>query len=388
MQLPMRTPPARDTLQPDTLDLFVGRSAERLLQGGADAIPQLFGAWLRAWYIQLLLILPRLLVAAVAAAIILAVTLWLRARLAGEGHHEERSGRAHTVGVIGVLIAAATAAALIGATTLAAAILSFGFFYVIAAVVQILTPRLLGHGRATPEALDMLLVVARYTLITLGTVEALSTLGLNLGGILAGIGILGLAVGFAAQDTLANVIAGFVILWDRPIRVGDWVRIGEATGRVRRLTLRSTRLETRDDGILVIPNKEIVSDRVFNFSLRNLTRVRVPVDVAYDSDIAAARRVMLESVPEAETISAKPDPVVAVTELGDNGVTMELIFFITDPRDMQPLRWSISEKILLAFRDAGVTIPFPQRDLWLRNPEVLPVAGNGASPPEAAESSA
>ena len=220
---------------------------------------------------------------------------------------------------------------------------------------------------AAPEALDLALSVARYALLILGVVQALDTLGLNLGGVIAGLGILGLAVGFAAQDAFANLIAGFLILWDRSMRVGDWVRIGDAEGRVRRITLRTTRIETRDAGILVMPNKDVTGTTLYNFSLRNLTRVRVPVGVAYDTDVDAARAALLALVPDERYVSAEPAPFVAVTALADSAVTMELVFHVTDPREVMRLRWRLFEEILVTFRQQGLEIAFPQMDVHLRD---------------------
>jgi small conductance mechanosensitive channel len=132
------------------------------------------------------------------------------------------------------------------------------------------------------------------------------------------------------------------------------------------MTLRTTRLETLDDGIMVLPNKEVTGSRIYNYSLRNLTRVRVAVDVNYDADILAARRVMEELVPDDDFISPRPEPFVAVTALGDSAVRLELVLFITEPREMYGLRWQLNEAILLAFRTADIEITYPHLNLHLR----------------------
>jgi small conductance mechanosensitive channel len=278
---------------------------------------------------------------------------------------EETPGTSLTV--IGVLLAAISASAILGAASLAAALLTFTLFYALASTLRALRGVAMRRWDTSPEAVELVITVGRYALLTVGTVDALATLGLNLGGVLAGLGILGLAVGFAAQDSLANLIAGFVILWDRPFRVGHWVRIGDnVEGRIRRMTLRTTRLETLDDGIMVLPNKEVTSSRIYNFSLRSLTRVRVAVDVNYDADILAAREVLTGLVPDVDFISPRPAPFVAVTALGDSAVRLELVLFITQPREMYGLRWQLNEAILLAFRTADIEITYPHLNLHLR----------------------
>ena len=158
-----------------------------------------------------------------------------------------------------------------------------------------------------------------------------------------------------------------MILWDRSLRVGDWVRVENAEGRVRRITLRTTRIETRDEGILVIPNKDVTGATLHNFSLRTPTRVRVPVGVAYRTDVDAARAALLGLLPEESFIASEPPPFVAVTALADSSVTVELVFFVTDPRELAPLRWRLFEAILREFRQQDIEIAFPQLDLHLRS---------------------
>lgn len=385
LQLPQfpRFPQRTDSAaRPDSGDgTIVGRAAERIFADTLQSLPQRVEAWAVDAYAGFLAVLPRLIVALVAASLIIAVTLWLRgvARKGAAGREEE-SERGKGVMVLGVLVAVTVAALIAGAERIAAATFVFALFYAVAALVGVVAEVTVRRSHTAPEATRLALTVVRYAVLVLGVVEALGTLGLNLGGVIAGIGILGIAIGFAAQDSLANIIAGFMILWDESIHVGDWIRLEDVEGRIKRITLRSTRIETRDSGILVIPNKEITGSRLFNFSLRNLTRVRVPVDVNYDADIAKARKVMLSLLPEGEPVSARPDPVVAVTALGDHGVRMELVFFVTDPREAQPLIWRLSERILLAFRDADIEITYPHLNVHLRERAVIEMAGNGARP--------
>ncbi|MDQ6926408.1 MAG: mechanosensitive ion channel family protein [Candidatus Eremiobacteraeota bacterium] len=359
----------------------VGRAARRLLSDSLAAAPQQLGHWVTSGYAAFVRLLPRLAVAFAVAAIILALTAWVRAivrRRAGPAPTPAyptaiavptaASVAARGVQMLGVLLAALLAAWIVSATALAAAILTFGVFYAGAVTLGILGAR--ARLRVTaPEAVDLALTVARYAVLILGTVEALDTLGLNLGGVIAGLGILGLAVGFAAQDAFANIIAGFMILWDRSLRVGDWVRIKDAEGRVRRITLRTTRIETRDEGILVIPNKEVTGATLHNFSLRESTRVRVPVGVSYDTNVDTARPVLLALLADESVVAAEPPPFVAVTALGDSTVTLELVFFVNDPRELAPLRWRLFEAILREFRRREIEIAFPQLDVRVRGAE-------------------
>lgn len=350
----------------DTIDIGVGREAARLLQDPANAIPATFRHWGITIYSETVRLMPHMLLALVVASVIIALTLLLRNQLRSRAADDDVAAGS-SISMIGVLIAAIAASAILRVTTLSAALVTFTFFYGLSTGLRALRSAAMRRWGDSPEAVELVITVGSYALLTVGTVDALATLGLNLGGVLAGLGILGLAVGLAAQDSLANLIGGFVILWDRPFRVGHWVRIGDnVEGRVRRMTLRSTRLETLDDGIMVMPNKEVTSTRIYNFSLRNLTRVRVPVDVNYDADVVAARDVMQTLVPDEPFISARPEPFVAVTTLGDSAVRLELVLYITEPKEMYGLRWRLNEAILLAFREAGIEITYPHLNLHLR----------------------
>lgn len=345
----------------------VGRVAERLFSDSLSSVPDRFTDWAGAVYSSIVRLLPRLALAFVVAAVILSLTVWVRtvARRRAESDDGTFGTAARSAGTLGVLVAAVLAAWIVGAAALAAAVLTFALFYATAAALAVVGTRARMHAKA-PEAVDLALTVGRYVLLILGTVEALDTLGLNLGGVIAGLGILGLAVGFAAQDVFANIISGFIILWDRSIRVGDWIRVKESEGRVRRITLRTTRIETRDDGILVIPNKEITGTTLYNFSLRQQSRVRVPVGVGYGADIESARSTLLQLLAEEAGVASEPPPFVAVTALADSSVTVELVFFVTDPRTVAAMRWRLFERILLTFRERDIEIAFPQMDVHIR----------------------
>ncbi|HTK55371.1 MAG TPA: mechanosensitive ion channel domain-containing protein [Gemmatimonadales bacterium] len=130
-------------------------------------------------------------------------------------------------------------------------------------------------------------------MVVLAGVMAASQLGINVGAALAGIGVVGIAMGFAAQETIANMIAGFLIFWDRPFKVGDFITTEEQYGEVREITMRTTRIRTMENTYVVIPNKQIIGDMLVNHSLYGEVRVNVPVGIAYREKIAEARRVLL-----------------------------------------------------------------------------------------------
>ncbi|HEX3236020.1 MAG TPA: mechanosensitive ion channel family protein [Gemmatimonadales bacterium] len=178
-----------------------------------------------------------------------------------------------------------------------------------------------------------LLVEGLYkgAMVVLAGVMAASQLGINVGAALAGIGVVGIAMGFAAQETIANMIAGFLIFWDRPFKVGDFITTEEQYGEVREITMRTTRIRTMENTYVVIPNKQIIGDMLVNHSLYGEVRVNVPVGIAYREKIAEARRVLLPVARGVAGVLGSPGPTVVATELGDSSVRLEVRVWTDDP---------------------------------------------------------
>lgn len=193
--------------------------------------------------------------------------------------------------------------------------------------------------------------------------------GLDTTGWLASAGIMGIAVGFAAQDTLANLFAGVFILADRPYKVGDYIVLdtGER-GRVSHIGLRSTRLLTRDDVEVTIPNRIMGQAKIVNETggVHEKMRVRVPVGVAYGSEIAAVRAALLAAAAASPQVQAEPAPRVRFRSFGESSLDFELLVWVEQPELRGVCVDDLLERIYLEFGKAGITIPFPQRELWMR----------------------
>lgn len=213
-------------------------------------------------------------------------------------------------------------------------------------------------------------------------VMTLSQLGVNVSAILAGFGIAGLAVGFAAQDSLGNFISGITILLDRPFHVGDWVKVKDVYGQVHELTLRSTRILTLNREMVVIPNDQMVTEAVWNQSASGPYRTDIDFGVAYKEDIDQTREVVMALAEEDDRLMADPAPKVVVAKLNDSSVDFQLWLWVDDPGLSVPLRWEYTEKIRKALRDADIEIPFPHLQLFVdeaRGLAELPLfRGNGA----------
>jgi len=222
-----------------------------------------------------------------------------------------------------------------------------------------------GHARGAQAAVGK---VARYLVLTIGLGVALSTAGLDLTAVLAASTVLLVGLGFGLQNIAQNFVSGLILLIEQPIRPGDFVRVGDTFGVVDDIGPRATRILTRDNVAIIVPNSELATTQVVNHS-RPSSRQRISVDVgvAYGSDVALVRETLLAAARAHPGILAEPPPDVRFESFGDSSLDFRLLAWILDPREdlriSSDLRFAIDE----GFRRASITIPFPQRDLHLRS---------------------
>jgi small conductance mechanosensitive channel len=219
--------------------------------------------------------------------------------------------------------------------------------------------------RSSSALRDLLLNTIRFVGLALVVLVVLAQLGLDITAAVAGLGILGLALGFAAKDSLENFLAGITIILDRPFDVGDVVEIEGVYGTVTRFTLRSTRIRTVRHRILVMPNVGMINQPLLNHSAFRFVRVDIPFGIAYKEDIDKTRAVLLAMIGEDERLIDKADPQVVVTKLADSSVNMELRLFVKEARDELAVQWEYVERIREALREAEIEIPFPHLQLFI-----------------------
>ncbi|MBA2292235.1 MAG: mechanosensitive ion channel family protein [Gemmatimonadales bacterium] len=205
---------------------------------------------------------------------------------------------------------------------------------------------------------------------------AASQLGIDVSVMLAGFGVIGIAIGFAAQETVANTIAGFLIFWDRPFKIGDYITTQSRYGEVREITLRTTRIRTNDNTFVVIPNRQVIGDTLVNHSMYGATRVVVEIGIAYKEKIAEARAVLLAVLPGIEGVIAHPPPDVVARSLGDSSVNLEIRVWIDEAEDELPVEARVVEAAKVALDNAGISIPFPHLQLFVD--QVEPRVWDGA----------
>jgi len=208
------------------------------------------------------------------------------------------------------------------------------------------------------------------TLLFIGVI-VLDQLGLNVTVLIGGLSIAGVIAGFAARDSLENFISGITILVDKPFQVGDYIEIDDEYGQVDEITLRSTRIRTVRNEIIVLPNLEMITQQVINHTKRNVLRVDIDFGIAYKEYPEEAREVVLSLVADDDRIFSEPSPSVVVTSMNDSSVDMALRFYIRDPSQEVPIRWEYTEKVREALREADIEIPFPHRQLFLDEAKAL-----------------
>ena len=224
--------------------------------------------------------------------------------------------------------------------------------------------RLLSSRRINvSELLKNLALGATSKLIWIvGILVALSVIGIDIGPMLAGLGIAGFILGFALQDTLSNFAAGLMIMIYSPFDVGDLVTAGGVFGTVQDLTLVSTVITTIDNQRIVVPNGKVWGDVINNATAERIRRVDLVFGIGYEDDIDKARGILEQIVAQNELVLDDPDPVVRVHTLGESSVD-----FVCRPwcrtQDYWDVYWEITEEVKKRFDAEGVSIPFPQRDV-------------------------
>jgi len=201
-------------------------------------------------------------------------------------------------------------------------------------------------------------------LIFIGAI-VLDQLGVNVAVLIGGLSIAGIIAGFAARDSLENFISGVTILVDKPFQVGDYIEIEDEYGQVDEITLRSTRIRTVRNEILVLPNLQMITQRLVNHTKRNVLRIDIEFGIAYKEYPEEAREVLLPLTENDDRIFSEPSPSVVVTGMNDSSVDMALRFYVRDPAQEVPIRWEYTEKVRETLREADIEIPFPHRQLFL-----------------------
>lgn len=206
--------------------------------------------------------------------------------------------------------------------------------------------------------------IVYYALLTAVVIAAAGQLGINTTSFLTVVGAAGLAIGLALKDSLANFSAGVMLIFFRPFKVGDVVTVAGETGAVEEITIFNTVMNTADNQRKIIPNSIVSSGTITNITANSTRRIDMVFGIGYDDDIKGAEQILMELVQKEPKVLSDPPVTVAVSELADSSVNFVVRPWV-NTEDYWDVKFSLTEKIKLAFDEAGISIPYPQQDVHM-----------------------
>ncbi|MEQ8391610.1 MAG: DUF3772 domain-containing protein [Thalassospira sp.] len=237
---------------------------------------------------------------------------------------------------------------------------------------RMLSTRVLPNTKLDQGLQHSVSAIFGYAGICLAVLMAISAAGMDLSNLAIIAGAISVGIGFGMQSIVNNFVSGLILLVERPIKVGDWIVVGADQGFVKDIRVRATEIETFDRSSIVIPNSELISNRVLNWTLKERSgRGIIKIGVSYGSDVEKVREILLEMADKRREILSYPAPQVVFMDFGASSLDFELRYFLRDIADVLAVASSIRFELVQRFRDDGVEVPFPQRDLNLRDIDKL-----------------
>jgi small-conductance mechanosensitive channel len=227
----------------------------------------------------------------------------------------------------------------------------------------------MGMSRGSREAVG---AVIHYLLAALGFVIVLQSAGINLSSLTVFAGVVGIGLGFGLQNLASNFISGVTLLVEQPIKVGDFIEVDKLSGTVEKISIRSTIVRTIDGVCVIVPNIRFVENNIINWSYQDpKCCIHIPVGVAYGSEPVLVTEALLAAARMESGVLYNPSPKVWFKSFGDSSLNFELLVWIDEPENSDPIKSALHFQIEHEFRERGIEIPFPQRDVNIRYPEAL-----------------
>lgn len=216
-------------------------------------------------------------------------------------------------------------------------------------------------------------VIVQYIIIIIGFLIIIQTVGIDITTLNVLAGAIGIGVGFGLQNIANNLISGLIILFERPVKVGDRIEVGDVEGAITKIGTRSTTVLTNDNIAIIIPNSRLISENVVNWSYNDENvRFKIPVSVSYGSDVRKVEQLLLKVASENPDVLENPTPRVRFVQFGDSGLTFTLLAWTrTLTHRKGQLISDLNFSIFDIFKKNGIEIPFPQRDLHIRSGDIV-----------------
>ncbi|OKY78882.1 MAG: Small-conductance mechanosensitive channel, MscC family [Candidatus Methanohalarchaeum thermophilum] len=218
------------------------------------------------------------------------------------------------------------------------------------------------------EAANPILKLIHYFIVVIGIYIGFNSIGVPLTGVLAAAGVAGIIIGFGLQSITSNMISGLILMGDRTVRIGDIVEFDNKLGKVTDTGVRSTTVKTIDNLHIIVPNQELFSKPFVNYSYKDeKIRISTSVGVKYGTNVEKVKEILLEIARDNDTVLNYPEPEVFFSEFGDSALQFKLKCWILAPLKKWKVKSQLNFEVNKRLKEEGITIPFPQRDVWLKN---------------------
>ena len=243
----------------------------------------------------------------------------------------------------------------------------FGLFYISNKIVS-LCVKVIPKKRFDDNAVYIISKIVRYILLTLSFVFSLQLIGISLTSMAVMFGFLSVGIGFGLKNITSNFISGIVLLFEQPIKVGDLISINNVEGYVKDIKIRSTIIQTMDDRTIIVPNSYFIESEVTNWSYASQSlRIKINIGVSYDSDLQLVLDALYEVAKEHPDVLKEPEPYIRFVEFGDSALNLFLAVWVKNSDDYYRVKSELHCSIVNKFRKNKIEIPFPQRDLHIKN---------------------